>query len=199
MRIAGQIDLFTYLDHSDVDFGGCYNCICKTCLFHESGRCVYGECYDDKRVKENPYDKAHPNNPVRKSWSNWNKPNEQKHWCRGGVFYSAKYCDRYVRYTSVDIQECIACNIVVYQDGFINCLIKEAMGCQACIEEQEGRLREEVYGCRWMTENGCSAHINAQSLLLDDILGGSEESPCNRQCCIGCERRSNCGYACGVC
>ena len=74
---------------------------------------------------------------------------------------------------------------------------KGIMSCDECIAESEGKKREQNYGCRYMTENGCEAHIFAQRLLLDAIMKGSEEEPCKEQCCIGCSRQGNCGYRCG--
>lgn len=68
---------------------GCDKCICKDCLYWWSERCPYGECYDDRRAKEIPYEAAHPDQPPRTGWSNWRE--DQNHWCRGGVFYPQKY------------------------------------------------------------------------------------------------------------
>lgn len=196
-QIVGQISIEDFLKSCTPIIDHCGNCICDKCLFGWSKRCPYGNCYDGKRAKEDPYDKRFPERTPRTSWSNWNKPNEQKYWCRGGVFYSVKQCDRFVKYKGQEIQECIDCNIQVFQDGFVVCPTKERMTCEQCIEEAEGRERELAYGCRYMTENGCEAHIFAQSLLLNDILGGSDEEPCREQCCIGCKRINNCGYRCG--
>lgn len=199
MKIQGQIDIFDYIKENTSISPTCSNCVCRKCLYWWSNRCSYGECYDAKRAFEEPYDAAHPNKSPRKSWSDWNKPNEQKFWCRGGTFYPVKHCEKFVKYTGLEIQECVACNITIYQDGYVSCAIKECMTCEMCIEEQEGRLREQTYGCRYMTENGCESHIYAQSLLLDDILRGSTDEPCTRQCCIGCDRIGRCGYRCGRC
>lgn len=63
----------------------CADCVCETCLFRWSMRCPHGSCYDDLRAKELPYDREHPGK-VRNAWSNWNRPGEQAHWCRGGVY-----------------------------------------------------------------------------------------------------------------
>ena len=68
----------------------CRDCYCKTCLRWWSDRCVYGKCWDDFRAKENPYNKIFPDKPPRTGWSNWNKPGEQEHWCRGGAFDADK-------------------------------------------------------------------------------------------------------------
>lgn len=60
---------------------GCADCVCKTCLMWWSSRCPHGECYDEYRAKVIPYDKAHPNEPPRTTWSNWKT--DQAYWCRG--------------------------------------------------------------------------------------------------------------------
>ncbi len=196
-QIKGQISIFEYTKAVKSTIWSCSSCVCDKCLYKQSGRCPYGDCYDDKRARVDPYDKAHPGRPPRKSWSNWNKPGEQAHWCRGGIFHPVSYCEKFVKFEGLEIQECVACNISVYQDGYIDCSIKTHMSCEQCIEEQEGRKREEIYGCRYMTELGCSAHINALSLMADEVLAGSGEEMCKEQCCIGC--RKICGYRCGRC
>ena len=63
-----------------VTLGGCGDCVCKSCLLWWSQRCPYGGCYDEHRAKVDPWP-----GPVRKSWTDWNKPGEQAHWCRGGA------------------------------------------------------------------------------------------------------------------
>ena len=196
-QLEGQITIFDFLSSKIPVLGSCSGCICSHCLYYQSGRCPYGRCYDSKRSVEDPYDQAHPGTPVRKSWSNWNKPNEQKFWCRGRFFYPVIDCPKFVKFLGVEIQECVLCMIEVYQDGHVNCSIKGIMSCDECIAESEGKKREQNYGCRYMTENGCEAHIFAQRLLLDAIMKGSEEEPCKEQCCIGCSRQGNCGYRCG--
>lgn len=49
----GQINLFDNLASiPDVVSGGCGPCICRKCLYYQSGRCRYGYCHDDKREQE---------------------------------------------------------------------------------------------------------------------------------------------------
>lgn len=194
--IPGQMDLFEYTKAAESPKWSC-DCICKNCLYWWSARCPYGRCFDNKRAIEDPFDKRFPDKTPRTTWSNWNKPNEQKHWCRGGIFYPVNYCEKFVKYNGQEIQECIACNIAVFQDGYISCSVKNVMSCEDCIEEQEGRAREQIYGCRYMTENGCASHINALSLRMDNILEGSGDEMCKEQCCIGCTKV--CGFRCGQC
>lgn len=56
--------------------------------------------------------------------------------------------------------------------------------------------RIKLYGCQWMTETGCEAHINALSLMAYNILNEDEDiEMCKEQCCIGCTK--TCGYRCG--
>ena len=195
-QIDGQISMEDYLSTRDGIFPSCSSCICRSCLYWWSARCPYGGCYDDFRAKDNPYDKAHPGEPPRTLWSNWNKPGEQAHWCRGGVFYPEHYCERFVKYKGSVIEECVDCNIQVFQDGFISCSTKDAMGCEACIDRKQMEERIKLYGCQWMTETGCEAHINALSLMANAIINEGEDiEMCKEQCCIGCAK--TCGYRCG--
>lgn len=55
---------------------------------------------------------------------------------------------------------------------------------------------EQIYGCPYMTEVGCEAHINALALMAHNILNeGENMEMCGEQCCIGCTK--SCGYRCG--
>lgn len=193
-QINGQIDMFQYLSEMLVSMS-CGCCVCKNCLYWWSSRCPYGDCFDDKRARVNPYDKAHPNKPPRTAWSNWNKPGEQAHWCRGGSFYITRYCESFVRYEGSVIEECIDCPIQVFQDGHISCSLKETIGCEACIGKSEGRNVENVYDCKYMTDAGCEKLITAKNRILDVIATGEEAEICREQCCRGCKK--SCGYRCG--
>lgn len=195
-QVAGQITLDDLLNRKKSIFG-CEDCVCEKCLYRWSGRCPHGRCYDDLRARKNPYDKAHPGKPPRTLWSNWNKPGEQAHWCRGGIFYSVSYCKDFVKYQGSAVECCVDCNIQVFQDGYISCSIKDSIGCDACIERAEGRERERIYGCPYMTETGCEAHINALTLMAHLILNeGLKNEMCGKQCCIGCTKA--CGFRCGA-
>lgn len=195
-QLDGQISITEYISTRDGIFQSCSSCACNTCLYWWSARCPYGGCYDDLRAKENPYDKAHPGEPPRTLWSDWNKPGEQAHWCRGGTFYPEHYCEEFVKYQGSAIEECVDCNIQVFQDGYISCSTKDSMGCEACIDRKQMEERIKLYGCQWMTETGCEAHINALSLMAHDILKeGLDMEMCKEQCCIGCTK--TCGYRCG--
>lgn len=118
---------------------GCSECICSGCLLRNSGRCPYGECYDEHRAKVNPYDAEHPNDPPRKFWSNWNKPGEQAHWCRGGMFYPAVACEHYIPYQEEKTvcKSCLEANVVIFQDGYIRCSIIDTIGCEECFHRFE--------------------------------------------------------------
>lgn len=131
----GQIDFETYLSQSKRMFPSCSNCVCRSCLLWHSSRCPHGECYDDLRAVENPYDRAHPDRSPRTAWSAWNRPGEQEHWCRGGVLYPEKYCKDFIKYTGCRIEECIKAPVVVYQDGYISCSLVETIGCESCYHE----------------------------------------------------------------
>lgn len=74
----GQLTITDYLDaRKDRTWGGCTGCACRNCLYWWSMRCPYGKCWDDHRADTDPYDKAHPGEPPRTWWSDWNKPGEQ--------------------------------------------------------------------------------------------------------------------------
>lgn len=193
-QIRGQMDIFQYLSETPM-FMHCGHCVCSKCLYHESGRCPYGCCFDDKRARTDPYDKAHPDRPPRTAWSNWDKPGEQAHWCRGGFFYPTSYCGNFVKYKGAVIEECIGCNICVFQDGYVSCSLKETMGCEACISQSEGKNVENVYDCQYMTDSGCGKLITAKNRILDAIAAGEETEMCREQCCRGCTK--SCGYRCG--
>lgn len=195
-QVNGQITMKDYISTRYGRFPSCSSCVCNSCLYWWSSRCTYGSCYDDLRAKENPYDKAHPGEPPRTLWSNWNKPGEQAHWCRGGAFYPEHYCEEFAKYQGSTIEECVYCNIQVFQDGYISCSIKDSIGCDACIDRKQIEERIKLYGCQWMTETGCEAHINSLSLMAHDILEERlDMEMCKEQCCIGCTK--TCGYRCG--
>lgn len=132
-----QIDFEEYIKSQRKLFPSCSHCVCQSCLWRNSGRCPYGKCYDDKRAIDNPYNAAHPEEPPRISWSNWNKPGEQAHWCRGGIFYPVTYCKDFVKYQGCMVKECLKANVAVYQDGYIECSLIDNFGCERCYEEFE--------------------------------------------------------------
>lgn len=141
----GQINITEYLkdQHPEMKWGGCGQCVCKSCLYHWSERCPYGKCFDDKRAIENPYDKAHPDKPPRTLWSDWSKPGEQAHWCRGGTFYPVYTCKNFVKYKGLEIRKCLECNIAVYQDGYMSCSLVDTVGCEECYRRLERKLEKE--------------------------------------------------------
>lgn len=194
--MKGQIELLDYLKSIEQPKAEmtCKNCYCKSCLYWWSSRCPYGMCWDDRRAEVNPYTKAFPDNPPRTGWSNWNKRGEQEHWCRGGIFYPERKCEHYVKYKGQNIEECVDASIAVFQDGYIQCTLKDAMGCDACIARAEGQKIND-YACEYMTDTGCERMFTAKSLILDAIMDGEDIEPCTEQCCIGCNKA--CGYRCG--
>lgn len=192
----GQISLFSYMSGLTQTSGTCSNCICSKCLFYASGRCFYGYCFDDLRAVNNPYPLLHPNEPPRRAWSNWSKIGEQEHWCRGGIFYPSYYCDNFVKFEGMEIQECVRCNILIYQDGFVSCPLKSTIGCDACIDIDAKEEKHNSYNCEFMSETGCEPHIQALLLMAGDILnGGLEQEMCKEQCCMHCNKI--CGFRCG--
>ena len=128
-------------------------CICEKCLYHWSGRCPYGNCYDDLRAKENPYDKAHPEESPRTYWSKWKK--DQAYWCRGGMFYQSHECDKFVEYDKSKhiVKECLEAIVDVYQDGYIGCSLVELIGCEECMKRFNEKINEEEVKVSNMMQN----------------------------------------------
>ena len=78
IKTEGQVTLEEYMQQrKEFVFAGCFRCCCRNCLYWWSQRCPYGECWDDHRAKAEPYDQAHPDQPPRTEWSDWDKPGEQ--------------------------------------------------------------------------------------------------------------------------
>lgn len=138
--IEGQMSLSDLPNEPELSLL-CKPCICNSCLYWWSGRCPYGGCYDDLRARENPYDKAHPDKPPRKIWSDWNKPGEQAHWCRGGSFYPSHWCWDYVKYEGQQVRTCLECNVSVFQDGYIRCGFPT--GCEECYRRFEEKHKDD--------------------------------------------------------
>ena len=144
--MTGQITIDSYFRKlPEVDFS-CKHCICEHCLYYSSGRCPYGRCFDDKRAVEHPYDKAHPEKPPRTAWSDWNKPGEQAHWCRGGLFYPTYQCEYFEKFKGLEIKECIKCNVSVFQDGYMNCSLVDSTGCERCYQELMEKMERSEGG-----------------------------------------------------
>jgi len=114
---------------------GCGSCRCRSCMLWWSGRCPHGECYDDFRAKEQPYNEVHPNLPPRTGWSNWKQ--DQAYWCRGGVFYPQSSCEHYVPYEGSKVKSCLEANVQMFQDGYIQCSIVDSVGCAECYKRLE--------------------------------------------------------------
>lgn len=195
--MKGQMNFEEYLFIRDRIFPSCGTCACRRCMYWWSSRCPHGECYDDYRSQADPYDKAHPDKPLREMWSNWNKPGEQAHWCRGGVFYPVHYCENFVKYQGQTVEECVDGLISMFQDEYIDCPTKNNIGCEACIDQERAQERLARYGCQYMTETGCEAHINALAMMAQAILQeGADLEMCGEQCCIKCKK--NCTYRCSA-
>lgn len=114
--------------------GHCSECVCDSCLYWWSLRCPHGRCFDDYRATKEPYP-----GPVRKQWTDWDKPGEQAHWCRGGAFYPVRQCDHYISYQRDEaiVRTCLEANVVVFQDGYIWCSIIDCVGCEECYRRFE--------------------------------------------------------------
>ena len=120
----------------EMTLGGCGPCVCKKCLLWWSGRCPRGGCWDEWRARYEPWP-----GPVRRQWSDWDKPGEQAHWCRGGACYAALSCPDYIEYATnrTIVQDCLGGAVVKYQDGYIQCSMIEVMGCEECYRRFEER------------------------------------------------------------
>lgn len=132
--MKGQITLSQYIHDRDTTFKDCGQCICRSCLYWWSSRCPYGGCWDDRRAEVEPYDAAHAGEPPRTQWSDWNKPGEQAHWCRGGRLYPVHYCPEFVKYKGQQVRYCLDSAVSVFQDGYIQCSLIDTIGCQACYD-----------------------------------------------------------------
>jgi len=143
------------------DSVGCGKCDCDRCLYRWQGRCPHGGCYDDYMAKTKPYDKWASENrqdyiewgklqpdgiPIwRKSWTNWNRPGEQRHWCRGASFWAQTgECEHFVEYKADETQclECLESLITKYQDGYIHCSLLDCQGCEECYRRFNERLEK---------------------------------------------------------
>ena len=89
-----------------------------------------------------PYIDAH-DGELRKWWSDWDKPGEQDHWCRGGNFYPADVCYRFREYEGQHVHKCFGCNVSVFQDGFIECSMVDMIGCTECIKTYGGNYERD--------------------------------------------------------
>jgi len=120
----------------EMTMGGCGPCVCKKCLLWWSGRCPRGECWDEWRAVHEPWP-----GPVRRQWSDWDKPGEQAHWCRGGTCYATLACPDYIEYVKEQtiVQDCLEGAVVKYQDGYIQCSMIDVIGCEECYRRFEAR------------------------------------------------------------
>ena len=120
----------------------CDECVCRRCLLWWSSRCPYGGCWDDYRAEVNPYDRAHPNEAPRKSWSDWQT--DQAYWCRGGVFYPTSDCPHYIAYdeSKTQVCYCLWAPVTKYQDGYIQCSLVDSVGCEECYRRWERRTED---------------------------------------------------------
>lgn len=109
---------------------GCSDCLCMYCLYWWSARCPYGGCWDDWRAIHDPW-----KGEIRKFWSNWNKPGEQEHWCRGGALYPADECPEFVQYDGQKIEDCHRSSIQTFQDGYRICPMMTNGTCEQCLKE----------------------------------------------------------------
>lgn len=138
----GQLSIISCLQLPERNKMYCKNCLCKRYLYWWSSRCPVGECFDDMRAVIAPYDKIHKEKEPRKMWSDWNKPGEQSHWCRGGIFYPTEYCEHYEKYLGSQVKTCLKSNVQIFQDGYISCGLIDSLGCEGCYREFEQMMED---------------------------------------------------------
>lgn len=140
----GQITIGSYIEHQD-EHGEltCSTCLCEKCLYHQSSRCPFGECWDDRRASIKPYDAVHPGSQ-RKEWSNWER--DQAFWCRGGAFFPTHLCPHYVKYEKEGhiVADCLMAVVSKYQDGYVQCSIVDTVGCEECYRRWEERQEKQA-------------------------------------------------------
>ncbi len=117
---------------------GCSECLCRACLLWWSERCPFGGCWDDHRALVSPFP-----GPERRTWTNWDKPGEQAHWCRGGFFYPADACPEFRPYEPPVVQVCLLESVLKWPDGYIQCGLVETQGCRKCWERTFGKEETE--------------------------------------------------------
>ena len=139
----GQLSVFDMLELPTISIGGCGRCVCNECMRWWQSRCPHGSCWDDQRAQIMPYDAAH-GGKIRKLWSDWNKPGEQAHWCRGGSFYPAHMCEHYAPYIRPKVQYCLNAAVRVWADGTIDCSLVDAIGCEKCMKIWEERNTDDA-------------------------------------------------------
>ena len=153
----------------EMSMGGCGPCVCKKCLLWWSGRCPRGGCWDEWRAAHEPWP-----GPVRRQWTDWDRPGEQAHWCRGGACYAARACPDYIEYEAdkTIVQDCLEGAVVKYQDGYIQCSMIEVMGCEECYRRFEERIEGDEIG---MIESKNTNELQGQ-YELSDLLPKDEET-----------------------
>ena len=115
----------------------CSDCVCRRCMRWWQQMCPHGGCFDDLRAREDPW-----KGPERRTWSDWNKPGEQAHWCRGGNFYPVESCGEFAEYQKPVVTDCLSAVIQKWADGTIQCSILDSIGCSECMRRFEERMEE---------------------------------------------------------
>lgn len=136
--LPGQISVFDQLEPHQVRIGGCGSCVCEICMRRWQSKCPFGGCWDDRRAEIMPYDVTH-GGKIRDLWSDWAKPGEQAHWCRGGCFYPAYVCEHFVPYERPLIRECLNAPVTIWKDGTLDCALVGVIGCEECMRQWEER------------------------------------------------------------
>lgn len=112
----------------------CGECVCTFCMHWWKCDCPYGTCYDDHRAEIRPREKE--TGIHRTGWSNCERPGEQDHWCRGGIFYPSEDCEKFEQYEGQTIVQCHRANYSEFQDGSRRCAMFDENGtCSRCLSE----------------------------------------------------------------
>lgn len=139
-ELPGQLSIFDRTEPKPVT-GGCGDCVCMECVRWWQSSCPHGACWDDRRAEIMPYDAAH-GGEIRDLWSDWARPGEQAHWCRGGIFYPTHMCEDYMRYEKPLIRECLNAPVTVWKDGTLDCALVGVIGCEECMRRWEEKQED---------------------------------------------------------
>lgn len=115
----------------------CTDCVCFTCAHYRYyvGDCPYGDCIDDKRARDDPYPYGR-----RTGWSECDRPGEQEHWCRNGMFYPLTECGHYRRHEGKgSVKWCFGQNVTQYKEGVSCWTIRSGGSCEDCVKRWEAQ------------------------------------------------------------
>jgi hypothetical protein len=114
--------------------------------------------------------------------------------CKGGIFYPATECDRFIEYdkTKTVVKSCLKANVTEYQDGYRKCSLIDTIGCKKCFKEWERRLDKDTSQfhprCPYLGSHGdtfiqCAAHAKILGTMNFDSDDACDEKVDNH--CFG--------------